>query len=539
MESIEVPVLVIGAGPVGLATALELGWRGVDCLVVEQGDGSIIDAKMFATGIRTLEFCRRWGIAQAVKEWGFPADYPFDNVFVTSLAGHELARIPMPSVEETAPFPTSPERFVHCPQFVFDPILAGAARQQPGVDLRYRHSMTGLEPGNESVAAEIRDIENDRTLRVAARWVVGCDGFHSPTRHLLGIEMRGREKINRSLNIMFEAPDLLRLHDKGKAGRYVIVDDRGPWASLVPADGVKLWRLMVYNAEEDKVSEAGARELVERAVGHGLPLRIASIGHWVRRCMVADAYRRGRIFLAGDAVHVMPPNGGLGMNTGIGDAVDLAWKIAAVEQGWGGHHLLDSYEAERRPVGVRACEEAMKGFRRLGPSPSFEGITGEGARAEGQRREVGAALAEESRQTWENPLNVHLGYCYSSSPICLRDEPVPPEPEDSRNYVQSTFPGSRAPHVWLDKDVSTLDLFGRGFTLLRRQKVDVNRLVISAQGIGLPLTVLDLPEAAASDYPHALTLVRPDGHVAWRSEHQPIDALAVWDVVRGETLLGP
>ena len=122
----EIPVLIVGGGPVGLALALDLGWRGVPCLLIEQTDGEVIDAKMFATGIRTVEFCRRWGIAEKVKHWGFPEDFPFDNVFVTSLNGHELGRIAMPPQRDQAAFSTSPERFAHCPQFVFDPILAEA-----------------------------------------------------------------------------------------------------------------------------------------------------------------------------------------------------------------------------------------------------------------------------------------------------------------------------------------------------------------------------------------------------------------------------
>src|SRR6185312_9694584 len=131
------PVLIIGGGPVGLALALDLGWRGVPCTLVEQGDGEVIDAKMFATGIRTVEFCRRWGLAEQVKDWGYPRDFPFDNVFVTGLTGYEIGRIPMPALKDAPPFAISPETFAHCPQFVFDPILAKAARSYPSVTLRY------------------------------------------------------------------------------------------------------------------------------------------------------------------------------------------------------------------------------------------------------------------------------------------------------------------------------------------------------------------------------------------------------------------
>jgi len=153
----ETPILIVGGGPVGLALALDLGWRGVACMLVEQGNGEVVDAKMFATGIRTVEFCRRWGLAEQVKNWGFPHDFPFDNVFVTSLNGYEVGRIPMPPLKDIAPFPTSPEQFAHCPQFVFDPILAAAARQQPSVTLRYRTELVSFRDDGDGVTAELLD----------------------------------------------------------------------------------------------------------------------------------------------------------------------------------------------------------------------------------------------------------------------------------------------------------------------------------------------------------------------------------------------
>src|SRR5215211_290861 len=175
----DIPVLIVGGGPVGLALALDLGWRGVPCLLVEQGDGEIVDAKMFATGIRTVEFCRRWGIADQVREWGFPRDFPFDNVFVTSLTGHEIGRIPMPSIEQTQPFDSSPEQFAHCPQFVFDPILARAARSYPSVTLRYRCTLTGFQQEADAVVADLHDPASGKREQLRARYLVACDGFSS------------------------------------------------------------------------------------------------------------------------------------------------------------------------------------------------------------------------------------------------------------------------------------------------------------------------------------------------------------------------
>ena len=521
-----IPVLIVGGGPVGLATAIELGWRGVPCTLVEQGDGQVIEAKMFATGIRTVEFCRRWGIAHRVRDWGFPRDFPFDNVFVTTLTGYELARIAMPSLAATPPIAQSPENFAHCPQFIFDPILAERARSFTNVTLRYETRLASFTERADSVDCLLEHAGKSQTVK--ARYLVACDGFSSGVRKSLGIEMQGEPMLNRSVNIMFRTPSLSSLHDKGNAGRYVVIGSEGPWASLTAADGAERWRLMVYEHREFDPADA-----VRRAVGRDFPFEILTVGIWVRRNMVAERYGSRRVFLAGDAVHVMPPNGGLGMNTGIGDAVDLGWKLAAVHEGWGGEHLLASYEPERRPTGMRACAEAMKNFERITPRRTFAAIHDESAEGRELRSELGAKLAQSMRNAWDNPLNTHLGYRYDGSPVCVADGAPPPEPADSRVYVQSSHPGGRAPHGWLADGRSTLDLFGRGFTLLEFSGV-AHPFAQEARRRRMPLDIVRLQDAAiAALYERNLVLVRPDGHVAWRGDRAPADTGAVLDQVRG------
>jgi 2-polyprenyl-6-methoxyphenol hydroxylase-like FAD-dependent oxidoreductase len=530
------PVLIVGGGPVGLAVAVELGWRGVPCLLVEQGDGTIADAKMFATGIRTVEFCRRWGFAGKVKDWGFPRDFPFDNVFVTTLVGHELGRIRLPTIAETRPPSCSPEQFAHCPQFIFDPLLAEAARGFPCVTLRYHCRLDSFREEQDGVVVELSDVATGRRERVRAGYLVACDGFTSAVRKSLGIEMTGRPVINRSANIMFSTPNLAAIHDKGNAGRYVLTGALGPWASLVPADGRTRWRLMVHGREDWDADSIDPREAVRRAVGRDFDFQILNVGNWTRRRMVADRYGYRRVFLAGDAVHVMPPNGGLGMNTGIGDAVDLGWKLSAMHQGWGGTHLMASYEAERRPVGVRACDEAVRNLERFSTKADYSHVlddTPEGAAA---RAEIGRRLATVNRMAWDSPLNTHLGYRYDRSPICVPDGEPPPEPEDARHYTQTSHPGGRAPHAWLADGRSTLDLFGRAFTLLRfgPTQPDAAALVAAAETRGVPLNVVTVDQTEiAAIYERRFVLVRPDGHVAWRGDALPVDALALVDRVRG------
>jgi 2-polyprenyl-6-methoxyphenol hydroxylase-like FAD-dependent oxidoreductase len=532
-----VPVLIVGGGPVGLALAADLGWRGVECLVVEQGDGKIIDAKMFATGIRTVEFCRRWGIAGKVRNWGFPRDFPFDNVFVTSLTGYELGRIPRPTLDQTPKHSTSPEDYAHCPQFIFDPILAELARGFPAVTLRYGCELTGFRDTGEHIEADLSDKATGRTERIRAAYLVGCDGYHSRVREALGIEMRGRPFLNRSINVMFRTRDLSGLHDKGNAGRYVLIGPQGSWASLVPADGRQLWRLMLHGSDDFDVSAAEARDMIRNAVGRDFEFEILTIGHWVRRMMVADHYARGRVFLAGDAVHVMPPNGGLGMNTGIGDAVDLSWKLAATHAGWGGGGLLESYEAERRPAGLRACNEALRNLERYRSDVRHPTLLEDSAEGAKMRTDLGQRLATANRAAWEAPDHTHLGYTYENSPICAPDgSRAPAEPDDPRVYVQTSRPGGRAPHAWLDDGRSTLDLFGRGFTLLRlgQDAPDGGPIVAAAARRGVPLDVHAVSEPDVGRlYERKIVLVRPDGHVAWRSDTLPTDPLALVDRVRG------
>jgi 2-polyprenyl-6-methoxyphenol hydroxylase-like FAD-dependent oxidoreductase len=532
----DIPVLIVGGGPVGLALAVDLGWRGVPCVLVEQGEGEIVDAKMFMTSIRTVEFCRRWGIADQVKGWGFPCDFPFDNVFVTSLVGHEIGRIPMPSIAATKPLDSSPEQFAHCPQFIFDPILTSAARAYPSVTLRYRCRLAAFREDGDAVVADLDFAETGERQQVRARFMVACDGFSSSVRKALNIEMRGVPFIDRSVNIMFRTKSLSAIHPKGNAGRYVLVGPEGPWASLTPADGTERWRLMLYGEQVAEPQAIDAAAVVRRAAGRDFDFEILSSEQWIRRRMVADHYHQGRVFLAGDAVHVMPPNGGLGMNTGIGDAADLGWKLAAMHQGWGGAHLLDTYEIERRPVGIRQCDEAMRNFQRYGGRRPVPGVLDETAEGGQVRAELGKRLASGNRMAWENPLHTHLGYRYDDSPICISDGPGPPVPEDARDYRQSSHPGGRAPHAWLADGRSTLDLFGRGFTLLRsgRDAPDAAPLASVAAKRGVPLDVVTLDEPnVVALYERKLVLVRPDGHVAWRGDSLPADALELIDRVRG------
>jgi 2-polyprenyl-6-methoxyphenol hydroxylase-like FAD-dependent oxidoreductase len=530
-----VPVLIVGGGPVGLALAAELGWRGVQCELVEQSDGSIATPKMNEVNTRTMEFCRRWGIADAVRNCPFPGDYPLDVVFVTSLGGHELARMRRPPRAQQRAESFSPERLQICSQLWFDPILRAFAQTQPTVKLRYRTRLETFTASPEGVRAELHDLETGRRETIAADYLVGCDGATSPIRDAVDIGMNGQGVLGHPVHVFFRSPDLLAQCGREPGVFFLAIDRDGLWANIRvidPADG--LWRLMVLDTDGKATPETVDRAaLLGRAVGRPIDVEWRGVSIWTRRSVVADRYSRGRVFLAGDAVHQLSPTGALGMNTGIGDAVDLGWKLAAVLEGWGGPGLLDAYEAERRPIGLRNVNMTAEFYLAHGEFENgIAAIEDDTAAGRALRRRLGENLNQSVGRMFRTS-GLQLGYRYDPSPLCVADG-TPAVADDPETFVPSSRPGSRAPHAWLGDGRSTLDLFGRGFVLLRFGAVPTGKLEQAASARRVPLTVVDIddPEAAAL-YQEPLVLVRPDGHVAWRGQTLPADAAVLIDRVRG------
>jgi hypothetical protein len=294
---------------------------------------------------------------------------------------------------------------------------------------------------------------------------------------------------------------------------------------------------IVGSADKVTHSEADIRDALRRAMGGDFDCEILSVMRWVRRELVADRYGAERVFIAGDAAHLMSPTGGFGMNTGIQDAVDLGWKLAAAVQGWAGSGLLRSYEIERQPVAVRNVTEAssnlgrMLSTRQRRPPPEIfqAGPAGDAARVD-----YGRWFSETMRHEWFT-IGFHLAYRYDSSPIIVPDgTPAPPLPTST--YVQTARPGARAPHAWLPDGRSSLDLFGRGFVLLRLgpDAPHGEGICSAASEASVPLEVVEIDLAEVNElYARRLVLVRPDGHVAWRADEEPADARALIEVVRG------
>lgn len=531
-------VLIVGAGPVGLALAGDLAQRGTSSWLVEKTSGTITQPKMDMVGVRTMEFARRWGIAEWVRNSPYPRDYPQDNVYLEKLTGFEFGRevVPCKDLEPTPP--QSPEKRERCPQDMFDPIMQRFVAQFPQVTSKYNTLVTAIEEMPDKVVVTLRNLETDEEYEVSCDYLVGADGGGSFVRREAGIKMTGQPVLTHTVNIIFRSAELPELHDKGLAYRFIFIGPEGTWLTIVAINGKDRWRMsIVGDAEKRDYGEEEIRALIVRAVGRDFNFEIESVMPWVRRELVADTYGTKRVFIVGDAAHLMSPTGGFGMNSGMGDAVDLSWKLNGVLAGWGGANLLASYGEERRPVAQHNVAESSGNLKlmlepRKSPPPAE--IFMAGSQHDAARAQYGKWYGDMMKREWYT-IGIHLGYAYGKSSIVVPDgQPIPPQ--ETAVYIQTTIPGARAPHVWLADGRSTLDLFGEGFVLMRvgADAPDAGAFVAAAARVGLPLTVVSLGEPdVAKLYDHAFTLVRPDGHCCWRGNAVPDNLAEVIDVVRG------
>lgn len=542
-QRLNTQVLIVGAGPVGLALAIELGWRNTPCLVVEAGNGEVLFPAGEFIFARTMEHMRRWGIAEAVSSLGWPhAGYRSGAIFATTVAGFELARFvssPESRYQADPDYP-SPQRPIIQTRFKVDPYLRQCAASYASVSLRYGLEIQRLEAAEGGgVLAIGRDASTGDQVTVRAAFAVGCDGAKSTVRDLLGVELVGEFEQGHNFAIFFKSVGLRALLDQVGMSDVcqiqTVAPPERPYITVV--DGESLWRCSVYT--EDSAKDPDPTEIIRAAVGADIDIEVIRAQRWAGHQVVASSYRMGPFFLAGDAAHLRWPKGGFGANTGIGDAVDIGWKLAALHDGWGAAGLLDSYEDERRPIAQRNNRWATENWLRDKDVPNGwhleeAGLRGSTARADAAKR------ITTLRQKEYFTLGVQLGYSYDQSKICLYDD-LAPAPEDRSDvYTPSSTPGARAPHVWLSPNRSTLDYFGAGFTLVRSDhRISLADLEESAERLAIPLSVLDIDPATTAGrrvaelYQLPLVLVRPDGHVAWRGTSVPPAAEELLTVVTG------
>lgn len=538
-NTIETPVLIVGGGPIGLGMSIDLGIRGIPTVLIEQGDGTIEHPRTGLVAIRTMEAFRQWGIAEDVRACGFPEDYDLSMVFCTSLTGFLLDREPYPSMRAAPTPPETPEKKQRCPQLWLQPILTRAALNNSLGTVLFNHRFERFEQSDSGVNALVRDLITDELKTIHAQYLLACDGATSMVRKQAGMEMDGR-LLSYSVNILIRAPGLVKHHKMGEGERYMFVGPEGMWGNLTVVDGNEIWRLTVLGSEAKMALDTfDAAYWVRKAFGteetpDSIPFEVLSVTPWRRSEMLAERYLDGRVILVGDSAHTMSPTGGMGMNTGIQEVIDIGWKLQGALQGWAGPKLLPSYEIERRPIAARNISFSTQNFKAWQDTPDPDAVCDATPQGAAVRAAIGKRLRDSTRVEWES-MGLQIGHRYENSPICVPDG-TPATPDDFMHYVATARPGSRAPHAWLKDGRSTLDLFGRSFVLLSfndENQAHISKLTNAFSDRNVPFKVISLDEPEiAKLYELPLILVRPDGHVAWRADRVD-DPFQIVDTVRG------
>ena len=534
-------VLIVGAGPVGLALALDLGRRGIRSTIIERNDstGTEIIAKASVLNERTMEFCRLLGIRDEVAHAGFPDDLPGDTVFCTSLNGKFIGRLSMPSTRDRDLPTQCCEMLQRCPQFMFDPVLARAVLRQGMANIRYGIELLECKEVDTGVTCHLKHVDGSEVEEVRARYVVGCDGPTSAVRSALGISFDGKT-LGFPVSVIVRIEDLDRYHPLGLAERYLFIGPEGTWGNFTTIDGRSLHRFSVVGLEEKvDLASLDMDALVRKAFGRdGIDYELMRAHQWRRSQCVAEKYSEGRVFLAGDSAHTMSPTGGHGLNTGMGDVMDLSWILQALLEGWGGPGLIAAYNTERRPVAIRNGSGSTRNLGIWIDRQGRDKVLDEGAEADEQRQALGDKMATNLRQEFQS-LGLALGYNYAASPLIVSDGSLAPTDEPDV-YIQTARPGHRAPHCWLRDGSSTLDLFGGGFVLLcfGADVPDDRRIEDAARRVCIPLRCVTITEPEPAQlYETRLVLVRPDGMVAWRGNSLPDNVQELLDRVRGASLV--
>ena len=533
---LEVDVLIAGGGPCGLMLANELGRRGVKTLLVDPKPGTAFNPQANATQARTMEHFRRLGFADEIRSLGLPADHPTDIAYFTRYTGHELARIRLPTAAEAAVKIKSmsgswsaaelPHRVSQ--KFV-EATLRRHAQAWPSVDVRYGWTLREFADEDGAVNAVIQAVEGGADVEVVARFLVGADGARSGVRKKLNIEWGGvtgtvREFMGgKMFAIYLRSPEFLSRLPHPKAWMYVAFNHQRR-AFMASVDGAAefAFHAAVHAGEDaERWTEEDARRIFAEAVGVDVPLEILSMGTWVAgHALVAQRFQHGRVFIAGDAAHLFTPTGGLGYNTAVEDAVNLGWKLASVVKGQAPLSLLDSYEAERKPLAERNTSFARQFADSVGlfqAKPLLEEDTAEG---EAERQLATQQLNAHARLEFNIP-GVTFGGRYDSSPI-IAGEGISPPPDEPNLYVPTAMPGGRPPHQWLEDGQSLFDLFHSEWTLLVLGEQDVPHADFesAAHDLSIDMQVVRLVSADLKElYEAALVLIRPDQIVAWRGSN--------------------
>jgi 2-polyprenyl-6-methoxyphenol hydroxylase-like FAD-dependent oxidoreductase len=512
---LDIPVLISGGGPVGLSASLFLSQHGVRSLLVERHPSTAITPKARGINARTMEVFRQSGIDAAVRGAGLAEGGTGLIVWTETLAGNEIERrVPGRALPKNMAI--TPVKNCLCAQDDLEPVIRRAAEAAGPGELRFNTELTSFAQGDTGVTGVLTDRVTGETTPFKARYLIAAEGAQSRVRRAVGADMIGREKVYDSVNILFQCELTQWVKDRPAALYFVEQEDLR--ATFLTINGTDRWGFLIHGPKqygwrpEDFTPEFCA-ELIREGIGvPDIPVKVLGVSPWEASAIVADRYRFGNVFLTGDAAHEMPPTGGFGLNTGVQDVHNLAWKVAAVLRGKADDALLDSYHDERQPLGRLITENALANALSMG-------------RTERQSKVL-------PRQQFLNEQGLIFGASYQSSAV-LPDGTPPVEGIDPvTDYVQTARPGCRAPHLRLTRgteQISTIDLFGAHFTLLTGRNGDGWRQAAQAMNASWPDITAHVIGAGELSDPDGnflelygldadgAVLVRPDGYVAWRS----------------------
>lgn len=535
------PVIIVGAGPAGLGAAVELARCGIRSILIERNERTSWHPKTRNFNTRTMEIARGWGreVYQELRDLDLPPQWKSPIRFATSTTGKETGFIESHGFAGAGPR-LSPVGSVFSSQNTIEPVLLQQARRTGMVDVRFNHEMvefvSGHQTGADGVSLRVRNKATGETEHLEGAALVAADGAASGMRELLAMKMEGTARIAHFINCYFKAdlekhaaerPGVLLFVANEKAnGVFQPLDARGRWLCQIAVPEAD-WSTDVYTHER-------CRQWVRDASGvESLEVEVVSVGKWVMNALVSHEFVVGNVLLVGDAAHMFPPTGGLGMNTGVQGMHNVMWKLALHLRGKAGRALVESYTTERRPFAKWVADQSFHNIRQV----QKIGLIARGLAPSDMTAEE--VLLETRR--YGNQLGIELGSCYTSHAI-VPDGTEPPAVADAyTDYVPSARPGHRAPHVWLKQGndtLSTLDLFGPEFTVLTGARGHAWREVTRRTGekFGLAMGcylidetvgLVDVEKTFLERYgigPDGAVLVRPDGHVAWRCQGAPGDA---------------
>ena len=536
-------VLIAGGGPCGLMLANELGRRGVSCLLVDPKPGTAFNPQANATQARTMEHFRRLGFASEIRAQGLPADHPTDIAYFTRYTGHELARLQLPTAAQAVKNIKAMGgswSAAELPHRVSQKFVEATLRRQaealPGIEVRYGWALESFEDCKSHVQAQVRATASGETLQVQAANLVGADGPRSLVRSTLGIAWDGASGVKREFMggkmfaVYLRAPDFYTVFPHARAWMYVSVNpQRRAFMASVDGQSEFAFHAAVHEDEDaESWTAEDAQRIVDEAMGTHVPIDVLSVGTWTAgHSLVAQSFQRGRVFIGGDAAHLFTPTGGLGYNTAVEDAVNLGWKLAAVIRGAAPPQLLDSYEAERKPLAERNTAYARHFADSVGRFRASALLERADAEGQAERERAASYLNQHARLEFNIP-GVTFGGRYDSSPLIVKDGSTAP-PDEAGNYQPSASPGGRAPHAWLEDGSSLYDSFNFEWTLLVLvpEAPGARSFVTAAATLGLDLKIVAQASAALlALYGAPLALIRPDQIVAWRGSNGS-DALRV------------